>query len=128
MFHDGAVRNKSFGTLSSTSEVSGEAVKQLVEFKLSDDAEDTIFIEVEEPPPADMDVAYRGERAVSQATATFKKALNGLNPMFTAIKQKFDEMNEPADEVEVKFGLKLNGSVGAVVSAGGEASYEITLR
>ena len=102
-------------------------MKQLVEFKLSDDEESTIFIEVEEPAPANVKVA-RGERAISEGKKTFVKALEGLNPMFSAIKKKFDEMNEPADEVEVKFGLKLNGTVGAVISASGEASYEITLR
>jgi hypothetical protein len=37
-------------------------------------------------------------------------------------------MNEPADEIEVKFGVKLTGTIGAVLTAGGEASYEVTLK
>jgi hypothetical protein len=104
-------------------------MKQLVEFKLSDDDQSTIFVEVEEPPAAGrVKVARPGERVISESQQTFEKALENLNPMFSAIKKKFDQMNEPADEVEVKFGLKLNATVGAVISAGGEASYEITLR
>jgi len=102
-------------------------MKQLVEFKLPD--ESTILIEVDEPlPPGQRPVGRPGEVAITEAKKTFTEAIDNLKPMFDAIKQKFHEMNEPADEVEVKFGLKLNGKVGAVITAGGEASYEITLR
>ena len=48
--------------------------------------------------------------------------------MLKAIKKKFDEMEDSADEVEVKFGFKLTGRAGAVITVGGEASYEITMR
>jgi hypothetical protein len=38
-------------------------------------------------------------------------------------------LNTPADEVEVKFGLKLTAEAGAIFSSvGGEVSYEITLK
>ena len=48
--------------------------------------------------------------------------------MLSAIKKKFDEMEDSADEIEVKFGFKLSGQAGAVITVGGEASYEITMR
>ncbi len=37
-------------------------------------------------------------------------------------------MEDSADEVEVKFGVKLSGQAGAIITVGGEASYEITMR
>jgi hypothetical protein len=38
-------------------------------------------------------------------------------------------LNEPADEVEVKFGLKMSAELGAIVASGtAEANYEITLK
>ena len=103
-------------------------MKQLVEFVLPDKS--SIFVEVEEPPelgPEPMARPLPGKVAI-QAKKTFSEALDSLNPMFSAIKQKFNEMSEPADEVEVKFGLKLSGQCGAIITAGAEASYEITLR
>ena len=49
--------------------------------------------------------------------------------MVENIKARLDGMTEPADEVQVKFSVKLTGEVGAVVTkVGGEATYEITLK
>ena len=103
-------------------------MKQVVAFKLPDD-DSTILIEVDEPQtPGQKPINRPVEDSIKQAEKTFTEALDNLKPMFKAIKQKFDDMNEPANEVEVKFALKLNGKVGAIITAGGEASYEITLR
>jgi hypothetical protein len=42
---------------------------------------------------------------------------------------KVRSLNEPADEVEVKFGLKMSAELGAIVASGtAEANYEITLK
>jgi Trypsin-co-occurring domain 1 len=48
--------------------------------------------------------------------------------MMKARRKKIDALSEPGDEVEVKFGVKLSGQVGAVVTAGAEATYEVTLK
>ena len=104
-------------------------MKQLVEFELPD--ESTILLEVDEPErPGAKPVSRRpGEMAV-KAQKTFEQALDEINlqPMLNAIKKKFNEMEESADEIEVKFGIKLSGQAGAIITVGGEASYEITMR
>lgn len=52
-----------------------------------------------------------------------------VEPMASLIVNKLRNLNEPADEVEVKFGLKLNAEAGAIIAlAGAEANYEITLK
>lgn len=99
---------------------------ELVEFVLPDNS--TIFVEVEDSKARGLQPVSRSSQKVFQAQKTFAESLDSLKPMFSSIKQKFDEMSEPADEVEVKFGLKLTGQFGAVITAGAEASYEITLR
>lgn len=102
-------------------------MNQLVEFEVPGNG--TILVEVNDPYSSGLTpVANPGEVAITKAKKTLDQALEGLNPMFESIKKKFDEMNQPADEVEVKFGIKLTAQVGAVITAGGEASYEITLK
>ncbi|MEM8638830.1 MAG: CU044_2847 family protein [Cyanobacteria bacterium P01_G01_bin.54] len=99
---------------------------ELVEFELADGS--TLLVEVNEPKTSGpRPVAKRGELA-AKAQKTFEQALDNLQPMVTAIKNKLDGLNQPADEVEVKFGVKLSGQVGAVLTAGAEATYEITLK
>jgi len=104
-------------------------VKQLVEFALPDG--ETILIEVDEPevPGATIPASRVGKMAVD-ARLTFEEALDKINlkPMVKAIKKKFDEMEESADEIEVKFAIKLSGQAGAFITVGGEASYEVTMR
>ncbi|MBE9032242.1 hypothetical protein IQ266_21100 [filamentous cyanobacterium LEGE 11480] len=105
-------------------------MKQLIEFTLPDNS--TILAEVEdvadESELGGFQSTARNQKGIMKSQETFSQALDNLKPMVDSIKQKFNEMNEPADEVEVKFGLKLTGQFGAVITVGGEASYEITLR
>lgn len=101
-------------------------MKQLVEYKLPDNK--IILIEVEEPDThGPKPVAKPGKQAI-EAKETFLDALDTLKPMIQVIKEKISGLTDPADEVEVKFGVKLTGQLGAVITVGGEASYEITLR
>lgn len=99
---------------------------ELVEFELSDGK--TIFIEVEDSKVRGLQPVSNSGQKVYEAQKTFTEALENLKPMFDSIKQTFDDMDNPADEVDVKFGLKLTGKFGAVITAGAEASYEVTLR
>ncbi len=49
--------------------------------------------------------------------------------MASTIISKLRDLDTPADQVEVKFGLKLTADAGAIfTSVGGEVSYEITLK
>lgn len=103
-------------------------MSNLVEFQVGDD--ETILVEVEDVESDEIKpVAKRPGEIAAKAGKTFVEALEPLQPMITGIKQRLDALTEPADEVEVKFSVKLNGEVGAVLTkVGGEATYEITLK
>ena len=68
-------------------------------------------------------------KQILKAQQTFEEALDKIKPVASAIISKLRDLNQPADEVEVKFGLKLTADAGAIfASVGGEVSYEITLK
>jgi hypothetical protein len=49
--------------------------------------------------------------------------------MIRTLKNRLNALTDPADEVEVKFSVKLTAEVGAIIThLGGEATYEITLK
>jgi hypothetical protein len=104
---------------------------RLVEFT-SD--EGTIYIEVDEklplpkPKPEDELISI-GDEIAAKATETFENALNGIKPVANAIINKVKSLNEPADAVEVKFGIKMSVGLGAIMASGsGDVNYEITLK
>lgn len=105
--------------------------KQIAEFYLSDDNSTKFLIEVEEPEidGAIERVALPSGKSVLKASQSFEEAMERVKPMASTIISKLGDMNNPADEVEVKFGLKLTADAGAVfTSVGGEVTYEITLK
>ncbi|MFK0734873.1 MAG: CU044_2847 family protein [Gloeotrichia echinulata GP01] len=102
--------------------------KQLAQFSLSDGT--TFLVEVDEPESnAIQRVSIPSGKQVLKAQQTFEEALDKIKPVASAIISKLRDLNQPADEVEVKFGLKLTADAGAIfASVGGEVSYEITLK
>jgi len=59
----------------------------------------------------------------------FSEAIATIGPVANAIIKKVQSLNEPADEVEVKFGLKMSAELGAAIASGNaEVNYEITLK
>ncbi|NEO87044.1 MAG: hypothetical protein F6J87_22710 [Spirulina sp. SIO3F2] len=103
---------------------------ELVEFELSNGQ--TILAEVEEPDLDDSaiePIARDPEKPWKRARQSLKASLDNLQPMLADLKEKLDDLNQEADEVEVKFGVKLTGQCGAVLtSVGGEVTYEVTLK
>lgn len=101
---------------------------ELVRFDVGDG--ETILVEVENVESDELKpIAKSPGEIAADAKKTFDEALSNLSPMVKGIKRQLDAMTDPADEVEVKFSVKLSGEVGAVVTkVGGEATYEITLK
>lgn len=101
---------------------------QLVRFDVGDG--ESILVEVENVESEGLKpIAKSPNDIAANAKKTFSDALKNLDPMVKGIKQRLDSLTDPADEVEVKFSVKLSGEVGAVVTkVGGEATYEITLK
>jgi Trypsin-co-occurring domain 1 len=101
-------------------------VKRIVEFPL--ESGESILIEVDEPAQIDDRIGLR-DQVVEKATQTFESALSTVKPVANAIIAKMSSLHQPADEVEVKFGIKISAQLGAVVASGnGEVNYEITLK
>ena len=101
-------------------------MKRIVEFPL--ESGDSILIEVDEPAPSDARIGL-GNKVVKTAQQTFESALEKVKPVANAILTKVRSLDEPADEVEVKFGIKMSAELGAVVTSGtAEVNYEITLK
>lgn len=102
-------------------------MKKIVEFTLPDGS--SIFAEVDQPPEHDGLVGVNPTEMAVKAQQTFDQALENVKPIASTIISKLRELNQPADEVEVKFGIKLTAEAGAVIAmAGAEVNYEITLK
>ncbi|MBN3905717.1 MAG: hypothetical protein HWQ35_03770 [Nostoc sp. NMS1] len=104
--------------------------KQITEFYLEDGTK--FLAEVDEPENSNSLVRVARPDAgqmVVEAKKKFDEVLDQIQPVASAIIIKLSQLNTPADEVEVKFGIKLNAVAGAIfTSVGGEANYEITLK
>jgi Trypsin-co-occurring domain 1 len=103
-------------------------MSELAEFSLEDGT--TFLVEIEEPESPTIErVALPSGRMILKAQQTFETALDQIKPVASTIISKLKDLNTPADEVEVKFGIKLTADAGAVfASIGGEVNYEITLK
>ena len=110
---------------------------KLVKFQLDDDEESFVYMEVDEKLPSssnknkDKDKALIGlkDEVVQQAEQTLGKALSSIKSVANAIIKKVQDLNKPADPVEVKFGMKMSGELGAVIVLDrAEVNYEITLK
>lgn len=100
-------------------------MKQIIEFPT--DYGTSIYIEVDEI--VEDDRIALGDRFVHTAQKTLDSALESVKPLADTIMSKIKSLNEPADEVEVKFGIKMSGEFGAVIACGSaEVNYEITLK
>lgn len=101
---------------------------KLVEFDVGDGQ--TVLIEVEDVPSKGVKpVAIAPGEIAAKAKQSFEDSLQTIAPTVNAIHRRLSNLTQPADEVEVKFSVKLSGEVGAVVTKlGGEANYEITLK
>ena len=101
-------------------------MKRIVEFPLESGG--SIFAEVDEPASTDDRIGLRDD-ITQQAQHTLESALESVKPITNAIMSKIRSLNEPADEVQVKFGVKMSAELGAVIASGnGEVNYEITLK
>ena len=110
-------------------------VTKLVKFQLDDDDESFVYVEVDEKLPVssnedeDEELIGIGDEVAQQAKPTLGKALSSIKPVANAIIKKVQDLNQPADAVEVKFGIKMSGELGAVIASGSaEVNYEITLK
>jgi Trypsin-co-occurring domain 1 len=92
----------------------------------------TFLVEVEQRKGSEATRAAlpNTEEMVAQAGESFEHAIDRVIPVaIAAIKRIRKGLTDPADEVEVKFGIKLSVEAGAFIAAvGGEANFEVVLK
>jgi len=105
--------------------------KELAEFTF-DDGSGTFLVEVDKFRGSSVARAAlpSTQEMVATAKVSFEDALNKVTPVAARAIQKIRSgLTTPADEVELKFGIKLNTDVGAfIASVGGEANFEVTIK
>ncbi|MBD1865024.1 MULTISPECIES: CU044_2847 family protein [Trichocoleus] len=103
--------------------------KEVAQFSLEDGTK--FLVEVEEPEAVAVErVAINTGQMVLQARQTFEEAIDAVKPVASVLVTRLRRgMTTPADEVEVKFGLKLTAEAGAIfTSISGDVNFEITLK
>ena len=104
--------------------------KEIAQFTLEDGTPFLVEIEESESPSvervANVDI---GEQVV-QVKQSFERALDKVIPVAaTALNRVRRGLTTPAEEVEIKFGVKLTAEAGAIIaSLGGEVNFEFTLK
>ncbi len=106
-------------------------MNRLISFPLEDG--NVIWVEVEEiavptETVGESEASRVGEIA-TQATQTFQNAIESVKPTAETLIKALDKISDRPDEIDVEFGLKLNGKVGTVIAASGvEANFKVTLK
>jgi Trypsin-co-occurring domain 1 len=104
--------------------------KEVAQFLLEDGT--PFLVEIDKIPNRSLNRVSRGgsEPDVVQASKKFEEALDMAIPVAKAALNRIRTgLTTPADEVELKFGLKLTAETGAIIaSVGGEVNFEITLK
>ncbi|WP_440947875.1 CU044_2847 family protein [Methanosarcina sp. T3] len=101
--------------------------KKLVEYKLEHDG--SILIEVEELElEKGMTLVAKKPGELEKATKKFGEDINKVLPIADTIVDKFRGLNTKPDSMDVEFGIKMNGQIGAFIAASSvEANFKITL-
>jgi hypothetical protein len=101
-------------------------VKRIVEFPL--DGGGSVFIESDEPELAGTVRVGRADGVPEKAKQTFEQSLETVRTVAGALLAKVDELSDRPDELEIEFGIKLSGEIGAILaSAKAEANYAVTM-
>lgn len=88
-----------------------------------------IRIEVEPvTPPTGVVPAARPEELAAKAREVFEEAMDTIRITATSLVKTVQEMADLPDQVKVRFGVKIDAEVGAMIAkAGMEAHYLVTL-
>ncbi len=98
--------------------------KQIVQFDMGDGSQ--VHVEIEQALGGPRLVSNKpGE--VAKAHGRFTDALQYLQPAVKAVLGTLEDINQP-DEINLEFGIKLDGKVGVILaSAGTEANFKVSL-
>ena len=98
---------------------------ELVRFGLEEGG--SVSFEIDEPPS--MAHAGRGATIVKDAGESFERALVEVRNAASAALGQFRAMAERPDEVEIKFGVKVDVQAGAIIAKTGlQGQFEVKLK
>lgn len=104
--------------------------KEIAQFTLEDGT--PFFVEIEESDSASVERVANPDIGgqVVRVKQSFEDALDQVIPVASAALNRVrNGLTTPADEVELKFGVKLTAEASAIVaSVGGEVNFEFTLK
>lgn len=99
---------------------------QIIEFDLSNGGRVAVETQGSERPGP----AMRGSTAgtVAKAARSFEDAVGVIQPVASALIAKLKDLEQGAEAIDIKFGLKFNAEAGVVIaSASTEANIEIRI-
>lgn len=87
-----------------------------------------VRVEIDEPDGRAPVAVGRGEEVAVEARESFEEAISGIGPIAEGILAQTTGLGTTPKEVEVSFGIKLSGKLGAILaSTAAEAQIEVTL-
>lgn len=99
---------------------------QMIEFPLDNGG--TVVVEVDETISGTALASRPGEIA-AKAKETFEAALTPVTPVAEALLARLQALSKQPDEITVQFGVKMTGSLNAIISsAAGEANFSVTMK
>lgn len=102
-------------------------MKRLIEFPLEDGT--TIMVEVDElKVKSEVVPVSTKSGGVEKAQITFEAAISKIRPVAETVINTLHDIPKRPDEIELEFGLKLNGKTGIyIASVGTEANFQVRL-
>ncbi|MEM9667079.1 MAG: CU044_2847 family protein [Bacteroidota bacterium] len=102
-------------------------MKRYITFRLDDESEEEILVEVEVPEKQyGMAPVGLTDDDPAKAAKSFDRALDTIQPVARKVMEKMQHLQP--DSVEVTFGLKMNSKAGALIaSASAEANFSVKL-
>lgn len=98
-------------------------MKRIIEFPL--EAGGVLAVETDEPGAGPVTRGLPTE-TMERASQTFENALGSVRTAASAVLTRMQELPQRPDTLEVQFGVKLSGKIGAVLSAvSGEAHFVV---
>jgi hypothetical protein len=90
--------------------------------------ETSVVVEVEDRDEGGNERVGIGTALPAKAGETFEAALEKIKPIALTVMSKLQGLGDALDEVNVEFGLKLDGKWGVLVASGGlEAHFQVSL-
>lgn len=96
--------------------------KELMEFAMDDGS--VVLAEVDEVPTFGQVPVSAGDNTIRRAQKSFKEATQSIRPIANSILGSLQTIEVAPDEINVEFGIKLEGQAGVILAA---ASTEANL-